>query len=319
METDQPLSLQDSVARQRHALKSLLSRPLAQVAAACCPVWGDRATLNTVLGAAVRALPYCKFMYALRPDGVQVSDNITQTGCETDDYGRDRSDRPYMREAVPASGFLLSNAYISLRAKRPSLTAIQLVRDDTGHVLGFVGADFDLRDLSLTRTLYEEPRDWRQIRGDPAIRGGVFHQARTESVMDQQIDTVLGIVEELILDHGVFHCKLHFSSSRATIWLMSDPYRYRLLDIDALTRPDTCLSYPRHPYPADASIPSQRIREILYTVRGLRFMDETFYLRSATLNIFNGMIALTFSCDGTHYLAWDEFLDKGQEFWISGT
>lgn len=310
--------LQAKIREQREALKQMLSRPLAEAAAACCPVWGERELLNNVLATAIRTIPYCKFMYALRPDGIQVSDNLMQIERDPIDFGRNRAARPYMREAVPASGFLLSQAYISMRAKRPSLTAIQLVRDDTGHVLGFVGADFDLRDLPLTRELSEEPRNWRQVRGDPAIRGTVFHQTRIDSAMDLHIDTVLGIVEELIVDRGVFHCKLHLSSSRATIWLFNDPYRYRILDMETLIDPNTCLVYPRCLYPADALVPAERVRDILQAFRRLRFIDEMFYLRSATLNIFNGMVALTFSCDGSHYLAWDEFLSKGDSFW-SGT
>jgi hypothetical protein len=294
----------------------MLSQPLADAAQEASLAWGDYARLNDALGRAIRTLPYCKFMYAMRPDGIQISDNLMQQGRDPGDVGRDRSWRPYMREALPISGFLLSQAYISMRAKRPSLTAVQLVRDDTGHVLGYIGADFDLRDLPLTRNLNEEPRNWRQIRGDPAIRGTVFHQTRSESLMDQHIDTVLGVVEELILDHGVFHCKLHLSSSRATLWLMADPYRYRVLEMDALIDPDVCLTYPRCSYPADALVPTDRIREILQAFKRLRFIDETFYLRSATLNIFNGIVALTFSCDGSHYLAWDEFLEKGDAFWI---
>ncbi|MBS0311894.1 MAG: hypothetical protein JSR88_11220, partial [Proteobacteria bacterium] len=50
--------------------------------------------------------------------------------------------------------------------------------------------------------------------------------------------------------------------------------------------------------------------------RDLRFMDETIYLRSGTLNIFNGIVGLTFSCDGSHYMPWNEFLDKRVEFWL---
>jgi hypothetical protein len=57
---------------------------------------------------------------------------------------------------------------------------------------------------------------------------------------------------------------------------------------------------------------------VLDNLRALRFMDEMFYLRSGTLNIFNGIVGLTFSCDGSHYLAWDEFLGKGADFWVSG-
>lgn len=312
-------SMQASIARQREALKELLREPLEQVAVACSHVWRDRKSLDDILSVALSRLPMCKYMYALDTNGVQISDNISREGLIEKDFGRDRSDRPYMNERVPSEGFLLSQAYISLRARRPSLTAIQIVRDEAGRVLGFVGADFDLRNLPLTGKLYEEPTHWRQIKGDPAIRGTVFHQTRSNSMMDNSIDTVLGVLEELMVDHGVFHAILHFSSSRAVIWLFDDPYRYRLLDIDALTDPDTCLIYPHQPYPDNAVVPKNKIRPILDSLRDLRFMDEMFYLRSGTLNIFNGVVGLTFSCDGSHYLPWDEFLSKGHDFWASGS
>lgn len=312
-------SLQESIARQRTALKDMLREPLAHTASECSKAWNDRKELDNVLTKALASLPMCKYMYALNTDAVQVSDNISREGLIEKDFGRDRSDRPYMNERVPSEGFLLSQAYISLRARRPSLTAIQIVRDESGRVLGFVGADFDLRNLPLTGKLYEEPTYWRQIKGDPAIRGTVFHQTRSSSMMDNSIDTVLGVMEELMVDHGVFHAILHFSSSRAVIWLFDDPYRYRLLDIDALTDPDTCLIYPHQPYPENAVVPKNKIRPILDSLRDLRFMDEMFYLRSGTLNIFNGVVGLTFSCDGSHYLPWDEFLSKGHDFWASGS
>ncbi|MBN8762824.1 MAG: hypothetical protein BGP20_11735 [Thiobacillus sp. 63-78] len=314
-----PSTLAESVAQQRDALANLLREPLALAAQACSRAWPSRAGLNTVLTNALRALPACKYLYALDTHALQLSDNISQAGPVETDYGRDRSNRPYMNEAVPSQGFLLSQAYISLRARRPSLTAIQIVRDDGGQVLGFVGADFDLRDLPITARLYNEPSDWRQIKGDPAIRGAVFQQTRSDSQLDLNVDTVLGVMEELMTDRGVFHGKLHFSSSRATIWLVDDPYRYRLLDINALIDPDTCLSYPRRSYPDDAVVPRGKLRPVLDTLRALRFMDETFYLRAGSINIFNGMVGLTFSCDGAHYLPWDEFLSKGYDFWAAST
>jgi hypothetical protein len=312
-------TLADSIARQRAVLKDMLREPLARIARECSAAWGDRHKLDATLTDGLARLPMCKYMYALDTNAIQISDNISRDGVIAKDFGRDRSDRPYMNERVPSAGFMLSQAYISLRARRPSLTAIQIVRDAGGRVLGFVGADFDLRNLPLTGKLYDEPTHWRQIKGDPAIRGTVFHQTRSNSQMDLHIDTVLGVMEELMVDHGVFHGKLHFSSSRATIWLTNDPYRYRLLDIDALTDPDTCLIYPHQPYPADALVPRDKVRPILDSLRDLRLMDDMFYLRAGSLNIFNGMVALTFSCDGSHYLPWDEYLDKGADFWASGS
>ena len=110
---------------------------------------------------------------------------------------------------------------------------------------------------------------------------------------------------------------IHFSSSRATIWLRDDPFRYRILGYDALSDPDICLAYPHHDYPLDAEIPCERIRPILDGFRRLRYADDVIYLRSGSLNIFNGMISLNFSCDGSHYLPYQEFLSSDSPFWQS--
>ena len=311
-------SLQEAIIQQREALKTLLREPLTKAATACSLVWHDRAALETALAEVLPEVPSVKYLYALDTDALQLTRSIGPSDSIDNDFGRDRSQRPYMREMVPTDGFLLSEAYIGLRDKRPSLTAIQLVRGTDWGVLGFIGADFDLRDLPITRQVYKEPTYWRQIKGDPAIRGTVFHQTRADSVMDANTETVLSVIEELMTNHGVHHVMLHFSSSRAVIWLTEDPLRYRLLDIDALTDPDICLTYPNRPYPADAAVRREQIRPILDILRGLRFMDEMFYLRTGTLNIYNGVVGLTFSCDGSHYVPVDEFLAKGLDFWRSG-
>jgi len=308
-------TLQQSIVAQRKALMGLLREPMRKLAEDCARVWGDRQQLNRVLAESLQKLSYCKHLYAVDSRFVQISDNVAH-GELLEGYGRDRYDRPYVQGVTAGAGLMLSDAYISLKERRPSLTALQAVRDEGGTVLGYIGAYFGLRDLPLTRTLYEEPRQWRQIKGDPSIRGTVFHQNRSDSDMDRQLDTVLGVVAELMLYHGVYHVMLHFSSSRAVIWLFGDPYRYRLLDIAALVDPDTCLAYPRQPYPADALIPAERLREVLDSFRALRLMDEMFYLRSGTVNIFNGIVGLTFSCDGSHYIPYEEFLAMDADFWV---
>ncbi len=307
-------ALDASINLQRQALSSLLAQPLARIAGQCGLVWPQRELLNQTLASALHELPYCMALYALDTRGRQICDNLEHTGVQSAHYGRDRSDRPYLRTAVPASGFLLSDAYLSLRARRPSITAIQVIRRD-GVVVGFLGADFDLRDLPLTRKLYDEPQQWRQLRGDPAIRSTVFQQCRIDSDMDRRIDDVLAMLEALIVNHGIFHGVLHFSSNRATVWLIEDPFRYRLLDLAALVDPEICLVYPQRDYPADALIPADHIGPILQGFRDLRYADESIYLRSGSLNIYNGMVALTFSCDGSHYMPYAEFLDRDMPFW----
>lgn len=309
-------SLQDSVKEQRESLSQMLNTPLREAAEKCSRVWGQREGLDQVLEQVLPELQYVKFIYVLDTNGIQMSDNISHEGRILSDYGRDRSQRPYMRQVVPSSDFLLSEAYISLRERRPSITAIQIIRDDKDKALGFVGVDFDLRNLPITALSYEEPKAWRQIKGDPSIRKMVFHQSRSDSPLDKQLTEVIGVMEELIIGHGVFQTTIHFSSSRATIWLYDNPYTYRLLDVEALTDPDTVLAYPTLPYPHDAVIPMEKIRPIMDTLGQLRVMDDTFYLRSSNINIFNGIISLTFSCDGSHYMAYDEFLEKSLQFWV---
>lgn len=315
--SDKQTSLQESVSHQREILITLLADPMKRAAKSCAKDWGDREKLNHSLAEILHTMPYCKYMYVLDKDAVQISDNASHEGVVTRHFARDRSERPYMQEMTAGGEFMLSTAYMSLRAKRPSLTAMQLVRGEDKKIIGFIGADFDLRDLPLTRDLYEEPREWTQIKGDPSIRGNVFSQTRSDTDMDREIDTVLGVIEELIVGHGVFHAKLHFSSNRSVIWHFDDPFRYRLLSLDALVDPNICLAYPNREYPKDAAIPKSEIRPILDSLRQLRFMDDTLYLRSGALNIFNGIISLNFSCDGSHYMPYDEFLNKEHAFWSS--
>jgi len=311
-----PASLRESVAAQHDMLKGMLKEPLLIIADKCSKVWGDRTDMNNLFIAELKGLPEFTFLYALDTDAIQISDNISHEGVVKKDFGRDRRERPYMREVVPTDGFLLSSAYISLRARRPSLTAIQLVRDSNGKTLGYIGADFDLRDLPLTK-IYDEPHHWQQIKGDPSIRSTVFHQTRIESGFDRHMDVILTVLEELMRSHGMFHVILHFSSSRAIVWLYNDPYRYRLLDIESLIDPNICLAYPIIEYPKDAQVPEDRIFEVFESFKKLRFMDDTLYLRSGTLNIFNAIVGLTFSCDGSHYIPYDEFLNREHAFWVS--
>jgi len=308
-------SWKDSIYRQRAVLADILKEPLERLAKQCTPAWGDREKLDQVLLAGFPSIPHCTYLYVLGNDGVQVSENVSRNGLLPGHFGRDRSDRPYMKEAVPTWGYLLSDAYISLVARRPSVTALQIICLGK-EMLGYLGADFDLRNLPLTAELYQEPSHWRQIKGDPAIRSMVFQQTRVESPMDRDIDQAMSILEELITDRGVFQTVIHFSSSRATVWTVDDPYRYRILDHEALEDPDICLAYPTRPYPDDALIPQSSIARILASMIKLRMSDETIYLRAASINLFNGMISLTFSCDGSHYMSHEEFLEKNVEFWF---
>jgi hypothetical protein len=157
---------------------------------------------------------------------------------------------------------------------------------------------------------------WLQLKGDPAIRQGLFSQCRVESDMDRNIDRVLEVVDELMRERGIFHTKLHFSSSRATLWPAADPMRYRVHVLDEILSLDSCLAYPRFDYPAEACVAPDLVRPVLEKLKELRQVDENIYLRAGSLNVVNGLVGLNFSCDGSHYLRAEEFLSRETRFWF---
>ena len=312
-------SLKETIRLQREKLTAMLSQNMHELAMQCAIVIPDKEKLEQLLSDAFPRLTYCKHLYLLDAEGVQITDNITKDGADAGHFGRDRMDRPYMQDIIGITDFKLSEAYISRNKKRPSITAIRVVRDQAGERLGFLGADFDLRELPIISERYQEPDNWRQIKGDPAIRSAVFLQQRAESQMDKHLDEVIPIMNELILEHGVFHGKLHFSSSRASLWLVDDPFTYRILSFDEIIDPDICLAYPRHEYHERAIVPEDQVIKVFELFKELRFADENVYLRAGSLNIINGMVSLNFSCDGSHYMRFDEFIEKGINFWFGAT
>ena len=311
-------NLRRSIAAQRAVLHDLLAAELARHASEILPLLGNRQELDARLREIFRQIDYCKYVYVLDSAAVQLSSTVNRYGADAEAFNRDRSQRPYMRAAMqdPSLKFDLSEAYISRNKKRPSLTAIQAIVDADGRRVGFLGVDFDLRELPHTEVLYEEPSQWRQIKGDPAIRSGLFHQQRSNSLMDENIDHVLSLHQALMIDHGVFHALIHFSSSRSTIWHIDDPYVYHLLSMEELADTSICLAYPQRPYFERNIVPESAIAPIFRQFKALRFADETIYLRAGSLNLVNGTVSLNFSCDGSHYLNYREFLERGLDFWI---
>lgn len=316
MTQTEPQNLKDAVRRQREMLTAKISRAMRKLSHACVSHMNERAGLENRLTLELESLTWCKHLYVMDANMVQIVSNVQRGSMDESHFGRDRSARPYMQGIVGTTNFRLSQAYVSRNSKRPSLTAIRVIRDSDNRLVGFLGADFDLRELPATRDVYQESQSWQQIKGDPSIRSNLFNQQRNTSIVDERIDDVLPILAELVVHHGVFHTKLHFSSSRATIWLVDSPYNYRLLSAQDLIDPETCLAYPHRDYTDRAIVPRDDVYKVFDMLRELRFADENIYLRSGSLNVCNGMVALNFSCDGSHYLRHDEFLQKGLEFWF---
>jgi len=97
-------SWKDSIFRQREELARMLREPIALLGNKCASAWGDRERLNAVLLEGFSGIPYCTYLYALGNDAIQISDNVGPAGVRPGYYQRNRAERPYMKEAMPAWG-----------------------------------------------------------------------------------------------------------------------------------------------------------------------------------------------------------------------
>lgn len=311
--------LAKSIDRQRDYIEYILLDPLSLIADICAQHWDDRNKLDDELKKYLdnNTGHRCRMLYAIDNQGLQHSRNVSDGDFDDSRVGQDLSNRPYLHliEKSEQKHFVLSDVYVDKQTRKPCITALHSIKANKV-TLGYIAADFDLKDLPLRNVDEIQVKEWRQIKGDPSIRNTLFQQTRSRSAMDEHLDEVLDVIESLITEQGIYHAKLHFSSSRATLWPFNDPCRYRLHVLDEITNPKVCLVYAKTAYPEDASIPAEMVSNVLKVFKSLREADETIYLRAASLNIMNGLVGLNFSCDGSHYMPADEFMNKDLAFWF---
>ncbi len=308
-------SILHSVEEKKLALVSIVREPLSELAAACGEVWPQGGEIDALLQAGLQRVSQCKLIYAWDRDNHVISAMISPQGLDQDWRGRDLSERPYLKKNLPFKGIMLSSVYISEYDSRRTVTALQAVNPNN-HLEGFIAADFNVSDLMQNSQLQIINSPYTQYRGDPAVRGTLFQQQRVQSEFDKVGDAAFDRLAELITDYGVFHTKMLFSSNRCTLWFYDDPFQYQLFNIHEVMDDDLLLAYPERPYPERAVVTPAQIRQVYALFKSLRYIDDTIYLRSGSLNIINGMVGLTFSCDGSHYLTVEEFLDRDLQFWM---
>lgn len=307
--------VEQTIIAKKAALAASVHTPLSALAGRCSASWDNADELDEQLSAAIGTIINCHALYCWNLSSIAVSSMIEPHSRLPHWRGRDLSGRPYLKNHLPFQGVMLSSVYESVLCHKPCITALQAVRRGD-ELLGFIAADFAVDDLLDDMQLIAAEPGWRQFRGDPAVRGTLFLQTRVPSLLDEHIDDVMESVAQLIEHHGIFHAKIHFSSGRCSFWLYDDPYNYRIHGVDEIVNPELLLAYPVRPYPEKAVITPQKVREVFRRFRTLRFTDETIYLRSSSINVMNGMLGLTFSCDGSHYMPVDDFLGKDLAFWI---
>ncbi len=159
------------------------------------------------------------------------------------------------------------------------------------------------------------PLRWLQIKGDPSIRSFLFEQKRVESLFDVSLEQVHALVAALLTRKGVFHAKIHYSSSQLTCWFARDPFCYEKFVREEVFEEGFLDRFPDADYAGRIPvIDAAGIDRMLGEFRRLRLTDETIYLRNAAVNLINGMINMSFSCDGTHYIDHKTFFEKLENF-----
>lgn len=302
--------------KQKDFLSYELEGSFRQLSKQCLNYMDSTSSLNNLNDFLLEHMQKCKYAnlaYVLDRSGVQLSANVDKDKILIDFQGQDLSSRPFFNFVHHDKPFYLSDAYISSATLKPCISAVHAICHDD-ELIGMLVFDLELEKLPLLEQKIGSD-EFRQIKGDPEIRSNLFNQNRVQSAMDQSIDTVHNIATELLCELGVFHLKLHYASSRATIWTYDDPYNYRLHVLDEIISPNICLLYPKKSYPKEAKVSQEQVKQVLKHFHTMRFMDDNLYLKTGSLNIMNGMVGLSFSCDGNHYLPVTQFLENFEKIY----
>ncbi len=303
----------DTVSHKKKLLASLLKAPLTQMANQAAMCWDNAEELAQTLQAGLCKLPHCQLLYAIDTAGRQLSPNITRQGIDNTWRGQDLSSRPFLQGILPFKGMTLSAAYLSQRSMQPCITAIQAVRQED-RLPGFVAADFHIKDLpNMSGTSLQR---MQQIHSKPIQQGYPSAPVRNHSQVDHNIDYLIYVLSTLMQEHGIFHCMLHFNSACASLWSVDDPLNFQVHSVGELLNPELFSRYPKRSYNRHTQLELDRVPLVFAQLKALRQSDDTVYLRSGSVNIINGRIGLTFSCDGSRYLNAEEFLNHNLTHWL---
>jgi hypothetical protein len=144
--------LESANAGQREMLTKLLTAPMYETARRLAPLIDLRSVLEMLLIDEIEQLGPCKFLYVLDAKGWQITASIGHDSIDQGHYARNRADHSYMQNIIGFSDFRLSETYLGEDSRQPSITAIQVIRDRNMQRAGYLGADFDVHELSRSRT-----------------------------------------------------------------------------------------------------------------------------------------------------------------------
>ncbi|MDM8565505.1 PDC sensor domain-containing protein [Candidatus Halobeggiatoa sp. HSG11] len=287
------------IGERRKAMATLFKPAMQSLSKKCVSVWSNSEQLDKVLQQNFYSLPNCHLVYAVNKSGKQKSSNITKNGIDSSCREQDLSVRPYSINLHP--NFTLSSTYISQATGTPCISAVHPIVGDEH--LGFTIADFDIRYLPLPTV---------SINKTPVCN----KSCHPTNHLENRLIDVKDILLKLISKHGVFHLMIHYLSSKVMLWQMADPYKYKLYSIEQVLEPDMHLTYPQCPFPTQSKVSIEEVQLVLERFHILQLVNDEIYLRSASINIMNAMVSLSFSFSGSKYIPVADFLRGELSDWF---
>lgn len=304
----------ETVSNKKKFLSSLIKAPMSQIEHACATRWQYLKELTAHLSDSLCRLPHCQLLYVINTDGTQLTGNITRNGIDNTWQDQDLSSRPYFSGNLPFRGMILSAVYLSQRTMQPCITAVQAINHN-GELLGFIAADFHLKDLPIINTSTLQRIHLQNSQQHSANGQNIKKKRVTET--DINIDYLIYALSTLMQEHNIFHCKLHFESERCNLWSYQNPHDYQLHRIEELMSPEIFSQYPACEFNRHSVVAAEQIPLLFAQLKALRQADDNTYLHSGSLNIVNGMVGLTFSHNESEYLHVDEFLNRDLGCWLN--
>lgn len=185
------------------------------------------------------------------------------------------------------------------------------------------------------------------LKGDPSLRETAMNRCRYESEIDQVFADLEPILEDLLINRGIYRLFIGFNNSEIRTNSIFDPLREEIHEARTLTSLDYVnrhfppISYDdkievmreiysnlmgsslfqkmptvwqnittkRHSNWEPMSI--EQIKNIIKTLKVLRSMPE-YYLRNLTISIVQSVVRMQFNCDGTQIVTaknFNEFIE----------
>lgn len=125
---------------------------------------------------------------------------------------------------------------------------------------------------------------------------------------DDRLDDLMDIAKHLMSCKGVYHLGIHFSSSQLVCWTYDNPYNYQVYTAEAVFADDFSDQFASYESQVHTMVNINQVELILESLKSLRESKGGSELRNASVHAVNGMIGLTFACDDTRYINYEDFM-----------